>query len=92
MLAQEDENKNEVVVYYLSKRMTGCELNYSAIEKACWALAWVTKRLRHYMQAHSIKLVSRLDPIRFLFQKTLLSPRLAKWMMMLSEYDITYTV
>ena len=35
MLAQEDENKNEVAVYYLSKRMTGYELNYSAVEKAC---------------------------------------------------------
>ncbi|XP_047330988.1 uncharacterized protein LOC124934495 [Impatiens glandulifera] len=92
MLAQENENKEEVAVYYLSKRMTGYELNYSSVEKVCWALAWVTKRLRHYMQAHPIKLVSRLDPIRFLFQRTLLSSRLAKWMMMISEYDITYIV
>ncbi|XP_047313953.1 uncharacterized protein LOC124917607 [Impatiens glandulifera] len=92
MLAQENENKEEVAVYYLSKRMTSYELNYSSVEKVCWALAWVTKRLRHYMQAHPIKLVSRLDPIRFLFQRTLLSLRLAKWMMMISEYDITYTV
>ncbi|MGV7580430.1 hypothetical protein PJN12_29130, partial [Mycobacterium kansasii] len=28
--------------------------------------------------------------MRFLFQKTLLSPRLAKWMMMLAEYDIEF--
>ncbi|XP_047340119.1 uncharacterized protein LOC124943688 [Impatiens glandulifera] len=72
--------------------MIGYELNYSSVEKVCWALAWVTKRLRHYMQALPIKLVSRLDPIRFLFQRTILSPHLAKWMMMISEYDITYTV
>ncbi|XP_047331527.1 uncharacterized protein LOC124935113 [Impatiens glandulifera] len=92
MLAQDNENKEEVAVYYLSKRMTGYELNYSSVEKVCWALAWVMKRLRHYMQAHPIKLVSRLDPIRFLFQRTLLSPRLAKWMMMISKYGITYTM
>ncbi|XP_047335605.1 uncharacterized protein LOC124939141 [Impatiens glandulifera] len=72
--------------------MTGCELNYSPVEKVCWALEWVTKRLRRYIQAHTIKLVSRLDPIRHLFQKTFLSPRLAKWMMMISEYEIVYTV
>ncbi|XP_047340011.1 uncharacterized protein LOC124943560 [Impatiens glandulifera] len=90
LLAQENEDKVETAVYYLSKRMTGYELNYSTPEKVCWALAWVTKRLRHYMQAHPIKLVSRLDPIHYLFQRTLLSPRFAKWMMMISEYDITY--
>ncbi|XP_047330933.1 uncharacterized protein LOC124934440 [Impatiens glandulifera] len=72
--------------------MTGYELNYSLVENVCWALTWVTKRLRHYMQAHTVKLVSRLDPICHLFQKTHFSPRLAKWMMIIPEYDIVYTV
>ena len=33
MLTQKDENKNEVAVYYISKKMTGYELNYSAVRK-----------------------------------------------------------
>ncbi|XP_047309869.1 uncharacterized protein LOC124913321 [Impatiens glandulifera] len=56
LLAQENEDKLEIVVYYLIKRMTEYELNYLTPEK-----------------------------------RTLLSPRLNKWMMMISEYDITYT-
>ncbi|XP_047339725.1 uncharacterized protein LOC124943222 [Impatiens glandulifera] len=92
LLAQENKEKTEVVVYYISKRMICYKFNYTLVEKVCWALAWVTKRLRHSMQAHTIKLVSRLDQIRHLFHKILLSPRLAKWMMMISKYDIEYTV
>ncbi|XP_047320588.1 uncharacterized protein LOC124924619 [Impatiens glandulifera] len=93
LLAQENEEKTEVAIYYIRKRMIGYKLNYFPIENVCWALAWVTKRLRHYMQAHTVKLVSRLDPIHHLFQKMLLSPRLTTWMMMMiSEYDIVYIV
>ncbi|XP_047331353.1 uncharacterized protein LOC124934905 [Impatiens glandulifera] len=92
LLAQQNENKLEIVVYYLSNRITWYELNYLTPEKVCWALAWVTKRLRHYMTAHPIKLVSWFDLIHYLIQRTLLSPRIAKCMMIISEYDITYTV
>ncbi|XP_047314035.1 uncharacterized protein LOC124917744 [Impatiens glandulifera] len=63
--AQENEEKTEVIVYYISKCMTGYKLNYSPVEMVCWDLAWVTKRLRHYMQAHIVKLISRLDPIQY---------------------------
>ncbi|XP_047326558.1 uncharacterized protein LOC124930244 [Impatiens glandulifera] len=33
LLAQENEEKMEVAVYYISKRMTGYKLNYSPVEK-----------------------------------------------------------
>ena len=45
LLAQENDAKIETAVYYISKRMTGYELNYSAVEKTCWALVWVTQCL-----------------------------------------------
>jgi len=35
-------------------------------------------------------LIARLDPIRFLFEKPSLSGRLARWQILLSEYDIVY--
>ena len=36
---QHDESgKRECVVYYLSKKFTACEMNYSLLERTCCAL------------------------------------------------------
>jgi len=39
MLGQHDESgKRKRVVYYLSKKFMGCEMNYSLLERTCCAL------------------------------------------------------
>ena len=40
MLAQEDNEKNERAIYYLSKRFHDYETGYTLIEKSCFALVW----------------------------------------------------
>ena len=40
MLAQEDDDKNERAMYYLSKRFHDYETRYTPIEKSCFALIW----------------------------------------------------
>ena len=40
MLAQEDDDKNERAIYYLSKRFHDYETRYTSIEKSCFALVW----------------------------------------------------
>ena len=91
MLAQENKaSKVENAIYFVSRKLQGSELNYSACEKTCAGLIWVVGKLKHYMQAHSVHLVSKLDPIKYLFDKPSISMRLAKWSFFLAEYDITY--
>ena len=47
MLGQHDESeKREQAVYYLSKKFTTCEMNYSLLERTCCALVWAAHRLR----------------------------------------------
>lgn len=43
------------------------------------------------MLAHTIKLVAKIDPLKYLLSKAALIRRLAKWVMILSEFDIQYT-
>ena len=40
MLAQEDDDKNERAIYYLSKRFHDYETRYTPIEKLCFAFVW----------------------------------------------------
>ena len=67
MLAQLDDSGKERAIYYLSKRMMEYECKYLMIDRLCLALVWATRRLRHYVTEYSILLVSRLDPLRYLF-------------------------
>ncbi|KAH7834736.1 hypothetical protein Vadar_019075 [Vaccinium darrowii] len=90
MLAQEGEGGSEKAVYYISKKMMGCEERYTSLEKVCWALVWASKKLRHYMLAYSVKLISRMDPLKYLFEKPALTGKLARWLLMLAEFDIKY--
>ena len=68
----------------------GYESRYSSLEKACLALVWATQRLKHYMLAYQVWLLSRMDPLKSLFEKPALSGRTARWQLLLSEFDITY--
>ena len=42
------------------------------------------------MTEYSIPLVSRLDPLRYLFDKSVLTCRLMRWLVLLTEFDIQY--
>jgi len=91
VLGQQDETgKKEHVIYYLSKKFTDCEQRYSALEKTCCALAWTVNRLRQYMLSHTTWLISKMDPIKYIFEKPALIGRIARWQMLLSEFDILY--
>ncbi|WJZ91218.1 hypothetical protein VitviT2T_010313 [Vitis vinifera] len=90
MLAQLDDSGKDRAIYYLSKRMLDYETRYVMIEHYCLALVWVTRRLRHYMTEYSMHLISRLDPLRYLFDRPALVSRLMRWLVLLTEFDIYY--
>ena len=90
MLAQLDDSGKEQAIYYLSKRMMEYECKYLMIEHLYLALVWATKRIRHYVIEYSILLVSRLDPLRYLFDRPVLTGRLMRWLVLLTEFDIQY--
>ena len=90
MLAQESGGKAEHAVYYLSKKLLPYETNYSLVEKTCLAVIWATKKLRHYFQSYQVQAVSRHDPLRYLQQTPSLTGKLARWLVLLTEFDIDY--
>jgi len=74
VLGQHDETrKKKHVIYYLSKRFTDCEQRYSALEQTCCALAWAAHRLKQYMLSHTTLLISKMDLIKYIFEKLALT-------------------
>ena len=68
------------------------ESRYVMIEHLYLALVWATRRLRHYVTRYFILLVSRLDPLRYLFDRFVLTSRLIRWLVPLIEFDIQYVM
>ena len=64
MLVQEDDDKNETVVYNLSKRFHDYETRYTPIEKSCFTLVWAIQKLRHILLPFQIWVVARMDPLK----------------------------
>ena len=89
MLAQ-TVDQEERAVYYISKKFQGYEIKYSLLEKRCLALVWATKKLRHYLLSHQVEVLSKMDPIKYLFNKPILNGRIARWTLMLSEFELKY--
>ncbi|XP_015161297.1 uncharacterized protein [Solanum tuberosum] len=70
ILGQHDETgKKEQAIYYISKKFTSYEAQYSLLERTCCALTWVSQKLRHYLSSYTTYLISRMDPLKYIFQK-----------------------
>ena len=79
VLGLHDEfGRKEHAIYYMSKKFTDCETRYSLLEKSCCTLEWAARRLRQYMLTHTTLLVSKMDPIKYIFEKPALSGRIAR--------------
>ncbi|KAF7150604.1 hypothetical protein RHSIM_Rhsim02G0072600 [Rhododendron simsii] len=90
LFAQENDEGKEGALYYLSRMMLPHELNYSTIEKMCLALVFAIEKMRHYFQAHTVHLISKANPIKYVMTKPVLTDRLARWSLLFQQYEIIY--
>ncbi|XP_039165195.1 uncharacterized protein LOC120291608 [Eucalyptus grandis] len=91
MLAQKSPvDQKERAIYYLSKKFTVLELKYFDAEKTCAALVWVLHRLRQYTLHYQTFLMTENDPIKYLFHQPALVGKLAKWQVLISEFDVQF--
>ena len=85
-----EETRKENAIYYISKKMLPYEEKYSPLKKTCVALVWATRKLTHYMLAYKVLLIARMDPLKYLMEKPVQDGKTAKWVLLLSEFDIKY--
>nr|XP_016474472.1 PREDICTED: uncharacterized protein LOC107796238 [Nicotiana tabacum] len=73
VLGQHDETgRKEQEIYYLSKKFTPYEAQYSLLEHTCCALTWIAQKLRHCFYAYTLYIISRMDLLKYIFQKPIL--------------------
>ena len=88
-LIQEFEGK-ECVIYYLNRRLADVERRYSAIEKLCLCLYFACIKLRHYLLSTEYTVICKDDMVKYMLSMPILSDRIGKWILVLSEFDLCY--
>ena len=90
ILVQEGLEGVEHVVYYLSKKFMPYKEKYNLVQKTYLIMIWATRKLRHYFQSYKIHAISKIDPLRYLFQVPILTGKMSRWLVLLTKFDIEY--
>ncbi|KAK4411775.1 hypothetical protein Sango_0250500 [Sesamum angolense] len=87
-MAQGNEGGKEKTLYNPSKTLIENELKYSPNEKVCLALFYAIKKLMHYFNMYSIRLISHADLTKFMMSRPLLFELLATRPIVFNQYKI----
>jgi len=91
LLAQKNDEGLEQAIYNLSRILIEAESRYNLIEKECLALVLAVLRTRYYLVGQTIHVIYRVNSLRILMTKPgSLTSRLAKWAILLSQYDMLF--
>ncbi|KAL0373415.1 UNVERIFIED_CONTAM: hypothetical protein Sradi_3257200 [Sesamum radiatum] len=88
VLVREAEG-NQTPIYYVSKVLNGAESRYPPIEKMALALVITAKKLRPYFLSYPVGIKTN-TLLKQVLGKPETSGRLIKWIIELSEYNISY--
>jgi hypothetical protein len=80
VLVQEQEtnhSKHQVPVYYVSEALYGSKAYYSEIKKITYIVLTASRKLKHYFQAHKIRVLTNY-PLKEVLQSCRTTGRLGK--------------
>ena len=83
------EKRKDLLVAYASKQLTPAERNYSTTERECLATVFSVKKFRHYLICNPVVFFVDHMAIKYLVNKPELSGRLARWVLLLEEFNYT---
>src|SRR5436853_6794569 len=91
LLAQHNDEGHDQAIYYLSRALLGAKHRYHPVEKECLALVFAVQKMGHYLVGQTVHVISKISPLRLLMTKpSSLNGRLAKWAILLSQYDMHF--
>ena len=86
VLTQTVDNMEHVIAY-CSRTLNKAEKNYSATERECLAVVYAIKEFRPYVYGTSFTVVTGHQALTWLAKLDDTNPRLARWILLSSEYD-----
>ena len=87
MLAQRLNGKHDQPVAYASRLLNPAERNYSTTDRKALAMIYAVKKFRHYLLGNRFRFIVDHHSLSYLVNQPLVTGRVARWIMILLEYD-----
>jgi hypothetical protein len=87
ILGQLDEEGKEYVIAYASRSNNKAASNYFSYEGECLAVVWAVIHFRPYLYGTNFTLYMDHQPIKWLMTNDKLAGKLARWALILQEYE-----
>ena len=87
-IGQQGPNGQVRPIAFISKKLSGNQLNWSIVEKELYAVVWSTQLFAHFLYNNDVELFSDHRPLQWLYSLSNHSPRLARWSILLQNYNI----
>jgi len=82
------EGRASHVIHYASMTLNGAQRNYTTTEKELLAVVFALEKFRSYLLGTKIVVYTDHAALRYLLSKKEAKPRLIRWILLLSEFDI----
>ena len=89
---QYDDSNRESPVYYASRQISPAEKKYTTTEREALAVIYACKKFRHYLLGYRIVFHTDHDSLKYLVNKPDLSGRIARWILLLQEFNYEVVV
>jgi hypothetical protein len=86
---QEEHQKKQLPIYYISKNPNGTKKFYTEMEKVSYVVVIASRKLKHYFQAHRITIPSSF-PLENIFKNPEAIGRIGKWATKINEFTIEF--
>jgi len=87
ILGQLDEEGKEYVIAYAFRSNNKAESNYSSYKGECFTIVWAVIHFRPYLYGTNFTLYIDHHPIKWLMSNNKLTSKLARWALILQEYE-----
>ena len=92
VLSQKNEEGHDRPIYFSSRQLSGAEKNYSVTEREGLGMVYSVQKYRHYLLGYKFTFHIDHDALKYMVNKSQLSGRIARWVLLLQEFDFDVDV
>ncbi len=87
-LSQLDENGHDHPIHFANRQLILVNKNYAMIQQKGLQVIFSFKKFRHYFLGYKAKIVTHHKSLTYLGNKSNLSGRFVRWLLLMEEFDI----
>ena len=92
ILSQKNDEGHDRPIYFSSRQLSVAEKNYSVTEREGLGMVYSVQKYRHYLLGYKFTSHIDHDALKYMVNKPQLSGRIARWVLLLQEFDFDIDV